>query len=502
MLWKPVIGLETHIQLNTKSKLFCSCPLNDGDVPNTNVCPICLGHPGTLPVLNQQAITSAVKLALGLNGEINKKTKFDRKNYFYPDLPKAYQISQFDHPIMYQGELSIDLPNGESFTVQLERMHLEEDAAKNIHSDDGQTYVDYNRGGAPLCEIVTRPVFTSSTQAKAYLQELRTLVRTLKVSDGNLEKGQMRCDVNLSMRAVGADGVPLSPVLNPKTEVKNVNSFRAVERVIEYEIKRQTALWEAGTPPLETTTRGWNDVKQVTESQRTKENSAEYRYFPEPDLPPLDLTALILEVKRSLGELPPNKRARFVSEYGFKPEEARQIVEDPTLADFAEQSLSELGAWLEAHPDITSETMPEHRFKAMKTFVSWLLNKLPNALDTAGLHLKTAHLTPENFAQFISLLVDQKLAAPKGLEVLTAMIMDGSSPTQVAETLGAGGVGDLSTLIQLAQTIAINNPKEVERYQNGEKKLLAWLVGQLMRETKGNANPELVTKAWQTVLGE
>ncbi|MCH8049574.1 Asp-tRNA(Asn)/Glu-tRNA(Gln) amidotransferase subunit GatB, partial [Patescibacteria group bacterium] len=270
---QPVIGLETHVQLKTKSKMFCGCSTHAENVaPNTNICPICLGHPGVLPVPNEQAIRWSILLGLALDGTIAGHSKFDRKNYFYPDLPKGYQISQYDLPIMSEGRMGLDVPGEkDAIFIGIERLHLEEDAAKNIHGEDGKTYVDFNRAGTPLCEIVTHPHFTSAAQAKTYMQELRLLVRSLGISDGDMEKGHLRCDVNISLREVDENGEPLSPMLQPKTEIKNVNSFRNVQRAIGYEIKRQTKLWQDGKPPQKTTTRGWNDVKQKTEEHRVKE---------------------------------------------------------------------------------------------------------------------------------------------------------------------------------------------------------------------------------------
>ncbi len=505
---KPIIGLETHVQLKTKTKMFCGCSAHSENVPpNTNVCPICLGHPGTLPVPNEQAVRWAVRLALALKGTVTPHSKFDRKNYFYPDLPKAYQISQFDLPIMTEGEVDLtDLPHGESKTIRLERMHLEEDAAKNIHGEDGQTYVDFNRGGTPLCEIVTAPVFENATQAKAYVQELRLLVRSLGISEGDLERGHLRCDVNVSLLEVDDQGEPISPVLNPKTEIKNINSFRAIERAINYEVKRQTELWEAGAPPQITTTRGWNDAKQVTEGQRTKESSSDYRYFPEPDIPPLELISLSKEEQGRLPELPAAKRERLKKEYGFKPEDVRLIVEDPSLTDFAEQALSELGAWLEAKPEIEPKDMPEARQKLMKTFSGWLLSKLAGLMEERKLSFESfltedTKLTPENFAEFITLISDGKITGPKGLEVLGKMLDEGADPSQVVEELGAATMDDGKALQSIVAKVVKANPDEVKRYQAGESKLLQYLVGQVMRESQGNAEPGQAAKAIKDALG-
>lgn len=493
---QPVIGLETHVQLKTKTKLFCGCSAHDeGAAPNKNVCPICLGHPGVLPVPNEQAVHWAILIGLALNGKIAGHSKFDRKNYFYPDLPKGYQISQFDLPVMSEGDLTMDvLGEDDPVTIGIERLHLEEDAAKNIHGEDGKTYVDFNRGGTPLCEIVTKPHFTTAAQAKAYLQEMRLIVRTLEVSDGDMEKGQLRCDVNISLREVDENGKPLYLNLNPKTEIKNVNSFKAVGRAIDYEIKRQTKLWEEGSPPSITTTRGWDDAKQKTTDQRSKEDSADYRYFPEPDIPPMYLTDLADEIKQTLPELPRAKRARFIEEYKIKAEDAKQMIDDPVLANFVEHSLSELGAWLQARPDIDPDEVEVERKKLMKLFSGWLLNKLMGLLIERKIDISTMKISPENFAEFITLLADRKLTGPSGLKVLGKMLDDGSDPSHAMEELGAKRIDDADALFSVIDAIIEKNPDEVERYKNGEEKLRQWFIGQIMRETRGNADPDIAGK--------
>jgi aspartyl-tRNA(Asn)/glutamyl-tRNA(Gln) amidotransferase subunit B len=483
-----IIGLETHIQLKTATKLFCSCSNAEADEPNVHICPVCVGHPGTLPVPNAQAVSWAIRLGLALGGEITPLSKFDRKNYFYPDLPKAYQISQFDLPVMQNGQVTLDVPGEGEVTVRIERLHLEEDAAKNIHGADGKTYVDYNRGGTPLCEIVSRPDMHTAAQAKAYMQELRLIARTLGVSDGDLERGHLRCDVNISLRPVGDTN------LYAKTEIKNVNSFRHVERAIAYEIKRQTELWAAGTPPTTTVTRGWNDVKQMTEGQREKESSADYRYFPEPDIPPLDLRDLATLERGQLPELPRARRQRLVSEYGFKPEDARQIVKDPALADFTDRAMSELAEWAKSEPDI------EDMSKLTKLFSGWLLNKLMGLLEERKSDIRIMKLSPENFAEFITLLAANKLTGPKGLEVLGKMLDDGSDPTHVIESLGAARLDDQAALQSMIETILADNPVEVARYQAGEEKLLQFFLGQVMRVSRGNADPALTSKILRSLL--
>lgn len=504
MRLEPVIGLETHVQLKTKSKLFSSANnFSDNAAANANITAIDVGHPGIMPVPNKQAVRWAVLLALALNGKIAKYSKFDRKHYFYPDLSKAYQISQFDKPIMEEGYVDVEVPGvKDNVRINLERMHLEEDAAKNIHGDDGKTYVDYNRAGTPLCEIVTKPDFRSAASAKAYLQELQVLVRTLGISDGDMEKGHLRCDVNVSLREVDEDGVPVQIELHPKTEIKNVNSFKAVERVIEYEIKRQTEEWEAGNIPSVLTTRGWNDSKQKTELQRTKEDAADYRYFPEPDIPPMDLTEMTAEISKSIPELPAAKRIRLQEEYGFKKDVVNQLVSNPTLVDFAEQALSELGAWLNAHPDITPEEMPERRAKLSKLFSSWLLNKLSGLLAERKIDIKTMKINPENFAEFILLIAEGRLTGPAGLKVLDKMLETGGDASQTMNDMGAERVDDADALGKIVETIIEENPEEAERYRNGERKLTQFFVGQAMKATKGTADPQIVARLINERLGE
>ncbi len=499
---QPVIGLETHVQLKTKTKMFSS-ESNDSEnvAPNTNISAISLGHPGVLPTPNEQAIRWAILLSLALNGEIAKESKFDRKHYYYPDLPKGYQISQFDQPIMQNGSLTFKVPEEGETTIRLERLHLEEDAAKNIHGSDGRTYVDYNRAGSPLCEIVTRPDFHSAAAAKAYLHELRLLVRTLGISDGDMEKGQLRCDVNISLREVDEDGKPLETELHPKTEIKNVNSFKAVERAIEYEIQRQTELWEIGTPPAGTTTRGWDENKQRTVDQRSKEDSADYRYFPEPDIPPMDLHDLTEEIRRRIPELPAAKRQRFEDEYSFKPTDIEQMIELPAVANFVEASMSELSAWLEASPEIEAAEVEEKREKLAKLFSGWLLSKLLGILADRKIGFEIMKITPENFAEFIILMAEGKITGASGLKVLNRMLDDGIDPSQAVEELGAEKLDNAAELQELVNGLLLDHPAEVERYKNGETKLLAFFLGLVMKETQGKADPQTAARIITDTIG-
>ncbi len=509
---EPVIGLEIHIQLKTKSKMFCGCSAYEtSSAPNTNICPICTGQPGTLPVPNAQAIRFGILLGLALNCEITPHSKFDRKNYFYPDLPKAYQISQYDLPIAHNGHLHVEIPGGKVRTeakIGITRAHLEEDAAKSFHDASGKTFVDFNRCGTPLVETVTEPDFRSPQEAKAFLQELRLIARTLGISDADMEKGHLRCDANISLRERDKDGQIVGTKFHPKTEVKNLNSFRHVERALEYEIRRQTKLWEAGSPPAESTTRGWNDAKQVTEDQRSKEEAADYRYFPEPDVPTLELRDLADELRGKLSELPAARRARMAEEYFLKPEDARQLCEDPALADFAEKTFSELFAWLNSLPELdgAQEKQWETEKKRLAKLVSsWLLNKLAGLLIERGLDWRlmsggaarlpvgqgsgfAGKITPENFAEFLTLITTGKLSSANGLLVLNAMLDTGIDPSQVMEEKRLGKMADAGALAEVVDRVIAGNPKEVERYKAGKKELLQFFIGMVMKETSGNAD--------------
>ena len=487
----PVIGLEIHLQLKTKSKMFCSCPTHEhGALPNTNVCNICLGHPGTLPVPNEQAIRFGTMMGLALNCEIASHSKFDRKNYFYPDLPKAYQISQFDLPIAANGFLEIEIPGGElrdRARIGITRAHLEEDAAKNSHGTDGKTFVDFNRGGTPLIEIVTEPDFKNAKEAKIFLHELRLIARYLGVSDADMEKGNMRCDANISLREIDEDGNIVGAKFNPKTEVKNMNSFKHVERALEFEIDRQTKLWNAGTPVVISTTRGWNDAKGITEEQRSKEDAADYRYFPEPDIPPMNLAVLAEELKQQMPELPAARRARFVDEYGLKPIDAAQMCDDPTLADFTEQTFSELQEWLQStENDFNWET---EKPKMAKLVSGWLLSKLGGLLTERSIDIRIAKIQPDYFAEFITLIATSKLNSSSGLQVLNAMLDDGSSPIHIMEDLKLGRMEDAGALAEIIDRLIESYPTEVDRYRAGDEKLLAMFIGTVMKETQGTADP-------------
>jgi len=509
MTLEPVIGLEIHVQLKTKSKMFCSCDNRAEDAPpNTAVCPICMGHPGTLPVANRQAIDFGVLASLAIGCRITKQSKFDRKNYFYPDLPKGYQISQFDKPVGVGGKMTLENPlakEGERkvFSIGITRLHLEEDAAKLQHASDGtSSLVDFNRAGTPLAEIVTEPDFASPAEAKVFLHELRLIMRMLGVSDADMEKGHLRCDANVSLREIIDDpAIEKETVLrfNPKTEVKNLNSFKSVERALEYEIMRQTALWNAGTPPAQTTTRGWDDDRQITVEQRVKEGMADYRYFPEPDLPPLELASMEMEVRPRMPELPEAKRQRFREEYAFTPADAKQIVDNPALSDFTEKTMSELREWLSTSGE--KEPWDDLKPKFAKLVSGWMLSKLLGLLAEIGSDIRIMKITPEDFAEFLTLVHMGKINSTAAQEVLRVMLEAGQDPSQIVLERGLEQVSDVDDLELACDNVILANAKVVNDYKTGTKNAIMFLVGQVMKETKGKAKPDLVREILEAKLG-
>jgi len=501
----PIIGLEIHVQLNTKSKMFCPCPnVDDGALPNTAICPVCTGQPGALPALNQMGLEKGILAGMALGCKIPDRSAFDRKNYFYPDLPKGYQISQFALPVALKGSVSIDipkqaLPTRERIRIGITRAHLEEDAAKNFHAPAGiegrpATLVDFNRAGTPLLEIVTEPDLRSPQEAKFFLQELRSVMRAIKVSNADMEKGQMRCDVNISMLEVDADGFPTQSTLNPRTEIKNLNSFRAVERAIAYEMQRQTSLYEAGTPPVEST-RGWDDAQGKTVEQRTKETSADYRYFPEPDLPPQDLTGIRERLKEHLPELPANRRLRLQEEFGLVPQVAAYLVANDGWAEYAENVMSELAAWLEASDDEHrdgSTILQERRTEMARLVGGWLASKLAGILIERNLSIKDANITPENFAEFVRLLDKGEINSANGQKLLLMMHETGGDPSDLMETHNLGQVVGIEELVEVVKRNLEANPEQVASIKAGKAQLIRWFVGLVMRETEGRANPQQI----------
>jgi aspartyl-tRNA(Asn)/glutamyl-tRNA(Gln) amidotransferase subunit B len=462
------IGLEIHAELNTNSKMFCGC-VNDADEekPNVNICPVCTAHPGTLPVINKKAVESVIRVGLALGANIADFTEFDRKNYFYPDIPKAYQISQYKYPIVSGGEL-----NG----VKITRIHLEEDTANNKHDRGDYSLVDFNRAGLPLMELVTEPVIHSAKEAGDFGRELQLLLRYLGVSEANMEKGQMRVELNIS---ISED----LNTLGTKCEVKNINSFRAVERAAEYEIKRMTALLDAGKgTDIVQETRGWDENKQSTFSQRSKENANDYRYFPDPDLPKLYLNKAfdIEKLKKELPEIPSVKRARYKNDYGIKDEDIESYVTD-----------TELGIWFE---DIAKILNDKEKIKVASNYIT---------SDYTGLKKNNIGVNPpkaSNFAELIDMVAEGKISSRSAKDILAKIVIDDGSPLEIATHLDLIQKNDEGALKEIVQKIIDNNPDIVATYKGGKENALMSLVGQIMKETKGSANPAIVQKLLKELI--
>jgi aspartyl-tRNA(Asn)/glutamyl-tRNA(Gln) amidotransferase subunit B len=491
----PIIGLETHVQLKTASKMFCSCKnVDDGAPSNTAICPVCTGQPGALPALNEEAIALGVRTGLALNCRIPDQSAFDRKNYFYPDLPKGYQISQFTLPIAVNGYLDITVPGGEAsrdkIRVGITRAHLEEDAAKNVHTPNG-TAVDFNRAGTPLLEIVTEPDLRAPQEAKAYLQEMRAILRAIGASDADMEKGQMRCDANISLLEVDENNMPTQSFLNAKIEVKNLNSFRAVERALAYEIERQRELYASNTPPVGST-RGWDENKGVTFEQRLKESSADYRYFPEPDLPPQDLVMIReREAARSV-ELPTEMRERLIEEWWFSPADVAFFVAHEGWADYAEQVMGELGAWMESTDDSDKsggELLNERKKKLAKLAGGWLTSKLAGVMTERSMTMKDLKISAEDFAEFLHLLDTGELGSANAQKLLAMMVDTGTDPSHLMEEHNLGQNMDAGTLEEIVKRLVTENPDKVQHIKDGKVAVLKWFVGGIMKATEGKANP-------------
>jgi len=491
-----IIGLEIHIQLKTKSKMFCSCPnLSIKADPNTLVCPVCMGHPGTLPVINQEAINQGLRLALALHCRIANQTRFDRKNYFYPDLPKGYQISQLDLPLAVGGHINLII-DGHERRLNLERLHLEEDAGKNIHQDE-KTKVDFNRVGTPLAEIVTNADLRSPSEAKFFLQELRLIARYIGASEADMEKGQLRCDANISLRPEG------EIKLYPKTEVKNMNSFKAVEKALVYEVSRQTKLWQDGVTGIGDETRGWDENEQKTVAQRGKEGSDDYRYFPEPDLVPLKLSKKDLnEAAKSLPELPYDKRKRFVKIYSLKPEEASVIVgKSKAMSEFFEAVISELKNWLYDLYDGPLQSKDkfwlQNQPKAIKLAHSWITSELFKHLKSDKVAISKIKLSPEDMAELIAMIFHAKVNSSAAQTILEKMYLEGREPHHIAEEEDLYQTSNKDEIGLLIKEVIRDNPKQVAQFKGGKDAVLKFLVGQGMRLSKGKANPQVVEELFK-----
>lgn len=494
MKYDIIIGLEIHAELKTKSKMFCSCDNNsEGKKPNSVVCPICLGHPGTLPQPNKQAIEWVVLVGLALHGKINNLSKFDRKNYFYPDLPKGYQISQYDLPLVYDASLEVDDRN-----ISITRIHLEEDTGKLSHPTGADySLVDFNRAGTPLMEMVTEPLIKDGKEAKKFCQLFQEILRYLKVSDANMEKGEMRCEANISIQEKGKweykKGEGIKPIgdykLNPKVELKNLNSFKAVEKAIDYEIERQTKALE-DREELVQETRGWDENKKVSVIQRIKETSADYRYFPEPDIPPLRITADWIEkIKKHLIELPIEKKKRFIAEFELNENDAEILVGEKDLADYTEQVFSELRAWIDA----TGDNWERQKKKLAKAASNWLIHELFKHLNNDNKTIKDIHITPENFAELITLVYQEKINSTAAQKIMEIMYNNGGDPSNIMEELGLAQMDNNEELEKIIKQVIIENPIQAEQYKAGKTALLQFLVGKTMAATGGKANPKIVS---------
>lgn len=472
MKYEAVIGLEVHTELQTTTKIFCGCKTSFGAEPNTNVCPVCLGLPGVLPVLNKRVLEFAVRAGLALNCEISRFSKFDRKNYYYPDLPKNFQTSQFDLPICERGHLDIEV-NGEKKQIRITRAHMEEDAGKLVHhgtsiTDSDYSLVDYNRTGTPLLEIVTEPDMRSAKEAVAYLEKMRAILQYIGISDCRMEEGSLRCDANVSVRPVG------QKELGTKTEIKNINSFKGVEKAIEYEALRQAEILEDGGKIIQET-RTWDEKEGVTKSMRTKEEANDYRYFPEPDLAPFTVSEEYIEdIRKTLPELPDERRERYIANFGLSSTDAQYMTNDKDTSDYFEKVVA-----AGADP---------------KASVNWIMGEFASQLSNAGIEIAKAPVTPENLVKLLALIAKGTISGKIAKKVFAEMWKDGADPEEIVKAQGLVQISDTGALKELVVKVIANNPKAVEDFKAGKKKAVGALVGQIMKETKGKANPKVINE--------
>ncbi|ASS74201.1 Asp-tRNA(Asn)/Glu-tRNA(Gln) amidotransferase GatCAB subunit B [Tumebacillus algifaecis] len=466
--FETIIGLEIHVEMSTNSKIFCSCSTAFGAPPNSNVCPICLGHPGVLPVLNREALNKAMKAALALNCQIAAESKFDRKNYFYPDLPKAYQISQFDQPIGEHGYLEIEV-NGETKRIGINRVHLEEDAGKSSHAADGSaTLVDYNRVGVPLIEIVSEPDIRTPEEAKAYLEQIKAIMQYCKISDCKMEEGSLRCDANISLRPWGQEQ------FGTKRELKNMNSFSNVQKALEYEQATQAEMIESGEAINQSTLR-WDDAAKKTQTMRSKEDAHDYRYFPEPDLVQLVIDeAWVESIRETIPELPSAKKARFMNELGLPSYDADVLTASKRVADFFEATVAS-GA-------------------DAKSASNWIMGDLLRYLNQNNVEIGAAKVRPEQLAGLIKMIATGKISAKIAKDVCKDMLETGQDPEAIVAEKGLVQISDEGALTAIIEDILKRHPKSIEDYKAGKDRALGALVGQVMKATKGQANPSLVNK--------
>jgi aspartyl-tRNA(Asn)/glutamyl-tRNA(Gln) amidotransferase subunit B len=477
--YEAVIGLEVHVQLLTASKIFCSCSTRFGDPPNSNVCPVCLGLPGTLPVMNRRAVELALRASLALNCAVQQRSRFARKNYFYPDLPKGYQISMYELPLATGGSLDIEI-EGQSKRIGITRLHLEEDAAKALHEgfpdSDRASYVDYNRCGMPLAEIVSEPDLRSPAEAQAYLEELKQILEYIEVSDCNMEEGSLRCDANVSVRRRGDAN------FGTKTEVKNLNSFRYLARALEYEIERQAGVIEAGGK-ISQETRLWNVPAGRTESMRSKEHAHDYRYFPEPDLLPVTIDAAWLgEIRSSMPELPAARRERFASQFGLTHYDARVLTATRDLADYFEAA-----AGAGATP---------------KAAANWIQGELLRRMKETGQTRAGERVAPAELAALVGRVERGEITAATGKQVFAKMFETGEPAAKIIAAEGLGQISDAGRIEQIAREIIEKDPANVAKYRAGNQNVMKFFVGQVMRATRGQANPKLVNETIERLLAQ
>ncbi len=482
MTFEPVIGLEIHAELETESKMFCSCPVVDSTVakPNIAVCPVCSGMPGVLPVVNRQAVEYALRVALALKCEINTTSIFARKNYFYPDLPKGYQISQYEQPLARNGQLTILTESGER-VIRIRRVHLEEDTGKLTHvSKNGKTYslVDLNRAGVPLLEIVSEPDLHSAEEVRAYAVGLRSILRYLGVNSGDMQKGVIRIEPNVSVK-------PIDEVrLGTRVEIKNLNSFRALERSVDYEIRRQIELLRAGKPIIQETV-GWDEEKEVTFTQRVKEVEEDYRYFPEPDLPPLVIDQEWIErVRADLPELPVEKFHRFREQYSLGEYDAHVLVAEKAVADYFEETLV-AGGWMTKEDPTAGTVSP-------KMVSNWITGELFGLLNQAGASIEDTLVTPQSLAELLVMAAKGEINHSTAKNVLAEMFTTGNTAEAIVSEGGLGQISDAETISEMVAQVLAENPDQVDEYLGGKAPIAKWLFGQVMRAAKGKANPQVV----------